>query len=635
MAAPAPDFESYYAALIEHSADAMALLDRDGTVRFVTGAVERISGFTPRELMGANLADRVHPDDVTMVAEALEDCVREPGNRMAIEYRAFHRDGAWQRQELIGVNCLDDPAVRAIVVNYRDITGRKRTACALEQSDAFARTFGEAPIGIAHTSLEGRWLRVNRRLCEYLGYTAAELMATSFMGITHADDLEQDTLALKRLIAGEVTKYEREKRYRHKNGHFVSAKLTAVLHRDADGLPGYVIAIVEDITDRVRLEGQLRQALKIEAVGRLAGGIAHDFNNLLTVIIGYSELILQELEPGAPLRSDVEEIRHAGKSAAGLTQQLLAFSRKQILQPQIVDLNTIVTSMGALLRRLIGEDIELRTLLAAPLDRVCADAGQIEQIIMNLVLNARDAVPHGGSVTIETENVELDARWVALHPGTSKGRHVMLAISDTGVGMDQEVQAHLFEPFFTTKERGQGTGLGLATVYGIVKQSGGSIFVYSEPDHGTTFKIFLPRTEPAADPTSVPRSAPAVLAGSETILLVEDQAEVRLVTRSTLIRHGYTVLEAAGGAEALSLLDSQAGHVHLLLTDVIMPGMSGRDLAERVAVARPHLRVLYTSGYTDDTIVRRQILNDGMAFLQKPYTPDVLLQRVRDLLDSP
>src|SRR5216684_1727753 len=368
MAAPAPEDESYYGALVENSADAMALLERDGAVRFVTGAIERISGFAPVELMGTNLADRVHPDDVTMVAEALEDCVREPGNRMAIEYRALHRDGSWQRQELIGVNRLDDPAVRAIVVNHRDITERKRTADTLEQSDAFAWTLDETPIGIAHTSLEGRWLRVNRRLCEYLGYTPAELMATSFMAITHADDVEQDTLELKRLIAGEVPKYEREKRYRHKSGHFVSAKLTAVLHRDPDGLPRYFVATVEDVTDRVRLEGQLRQALKIEAVGRLAGGIAHDFNNLLTVIIGYSELVLQDLEPGAPLRSDVEEIRHAGKSAAGLTQQLLAFSRKQILQNEIVDLNTIVTSMSALLRRLIGEDIELHTRLAAPLD---------------------------------------------------------------------------------------------------------------------------------------------------------------------------------------------------------------------------------------------------------------------------
>jgi PAS domain S-box-containing protein len=503
----------------------------------------------------------------------------------------------------------------------------------VESERAFASTFDEAPIGIAHTSLEGRWLRVNRRLCEMLGYSQDELLATSFMAITHEDDVEQDSAALQQLIAGAVTRYEREKRYRHKNGHFVSAKLTAVLHRDKDGSPRYFISTVEDVTDRVRLEGLLRQGQKMEAVGRLAGGIAHDFNNLLTVILGYSDLALQQLAPGTPVHSDVEEIRRAGKSAAALTQQLLAFSRKQILQPQIVDLNAIVTRMSALLRRLIGEDIELRTRLAEPLDRVCADAGQIEQIIMNLALNARDAMSRGGTLTVETANAELDARWVAQHAEASEGRHVMLAISDTGIGMDQEVQAHLFEPFFTTKEPGKGTGLGLATVYGIVKQSGGSIFVYSEPAMGTTIKIFLPRTQLAADPLDAPRSASPPADGTETILLVEDQADVRLVTRNILARHGYTVLEAASGTEALSLLESYGGHVHLLLTDVIMPGMTGRDLAERLVQGRPRLRVLYTSGYTDDTILRRGILEAGMAFLQKPYTPDLLLHRVRDLLE--
>jgi PAS domain S-box-containing protein len=503
----------------------------------------------------------------------------------------------------------------------------------VESERAFASTFDEAPIGIAHTSLEGRWLRVNRSLCGLLGYTQADLMATSFMAVTHADDVEQDTREMKRLSEGAIPKYEREKRYLHKDGHFVSAKLTAVLHRDAAGSPRYFISTVEDVTGRVRLEGQLRQGQKMEAVGRLAGGIAHDFNNLLTVIIGYSDLVLHQLEPGAPVRGDVEEIRHAGKSAAALTQQLLAFSRRQILQPQILDLNAIVTHMGELLRRLIGEDVELRTRLAEPLDRVCADAGQVEQIVMNLALNARDAMPQGGSLTVETANEELDARWVAQHPGASEGHHVMLAISDTGIGMDQEVQAHLFEPFFTTKEPGKGTGLGLATVYGIVKQSGGSIFVYSEPGHGTTIKIFLPRTQQAADPADGLRAAPPHRGGTETILLVEDQDAVRLVTRKILGHHGYTVLEAAGGAEALSLLEKHDGHVHLLLTDVIMPGLSGRDLAERLAAGRPHLRVLYTSGYTDDTVVLRRMLDAGVAFLQKPYTPDVLLGRVRDLLD--
>ena len=297
-------------------------------------------------------------------------------------------------------------------------------------------------------------------------------------------------------------------------------------------------------------------------------------------------------------------------------------------------MNGIVTRMNGLLRRLIGEDITLRTHLATPLDRVKADPGQVEQIIMNLALNARDAMPDGGSLTIETANAELDAQWLARYPEATAGPHVMLAISDTGVGMDPTVQAHLFEPFFTTKERGQGTGLGLATVYGIVKQSGGSIFVYSEPDHGTVFKIFLPRTEQLAEsPGTVPPGPPA--RGTETILLVEDQPEVRTVTRSTLARHGYDVLEAGSGAEALALVEDHRGDIHLLLTDVVMPGMSGRDLAQRLQTLSPALRVVYTSGYTDDTIVHHEILDPGITFIQKPFAPNVLLQTVRNVLDAP
>ena len=374
---------------------------------------------------------------------------------------------------------------------------QQRDAMALldESERAFASTFDEAPIGIVHVSKEGRWLRVNGYLCRLLGYTPEELMATSFMAISHPDDVEQDTRAMTQLLAGVIGKYEREKRYRHKDGHFVSVKLTAVLHRDAAGAPKYFISTIEDVTNRDRLEAQLRQGQKMEAVGRLAGGIAHDFNNLLTVIVGYSDLVLRQLEPGTLMHRDVEEIRHAGMSAAGLTAQLLVVSRKQVLQPQILDLNAIVTRMGEMLRRVIGEDIELATRLAAPLDRIYADPGQIEQIVLNLALNARDAMPRGGSLTIETANVDLNADWVALHPSGFEGPHVMLLIRDTGIGMDETVQAHIFEPFFTTKEAGRGTGLGLATVYGIVKQSGGSILVDSAPEHGTTVTILLPRTE--------------------------------------------------------------------------------------------------------------------------------------------
>ncbi len=400
------------------------------------------------------------------------------------------------------------------------------------------------------------------------------------------------------------------------------------------GAPAYFISTIEDLTDRDAMEGQLRQSQRMEAVGRLAGGIAHDFNNLLTVIVGYAELVLRQLDPGTPLQRDVAEIRRAGINAAALVRQLLAFGHKRTLQPQILDVNEVVFRMNGLLRRLIDENVVLATELATHLDLVLADPGQVEQIILNLALNARDAMPEGGRLTIETANVELDAQWVAQHPGASEGHYVRLVITDTGMGMDGTVQAKLFEPFFTTKERGRGTGLGLATVYGIVRQNGGSIFVDSRPGYGSTFTIFLPRTEQSADPSKAARLATQALGGAEAILLVEDQPEVRGVIADTLVRHGYDVLVAANGVEALSILERHEGDVHLLVTDIVMPGMSGRDLAERLVAARPDLRVLYMSGYTDDVITRHGVvLETGMAFLQKPFTPNLLLQTVRDILD--
>jgi PAS domain S-box-containing protein len=410
------------------------------------------------------------------------------------------------------------------------------------------------------------------------------------------------------------------------------------------GQPTRVYGVMIDVTppqerqppaiDHRPLEEQLRQTQKMEAVGRLAGGIAHEFNNLLAVIIGYSELVLLQLAPGKQPYRDVEEIRRALASAAALTRQILAFNRKQILQRQILDMNEIVSRTTALLRRLIGEDIELVTLLSTAVDPVWADPGQLEQIILNLALNARDAMPRGGRLTLETANADLDALWIAGHPDASEGRHVMLTISDTGTGMDETVQAHLFEPFYTTKERGKGTGLGLATVYGIVKQSGGSIAVESEPELGTTFKIFLPRTERAADPADAPPPVPQSLTGTETILVVEDQPEVRAVIRDILARHGYGVLEAANSVEAQSILTSSDGEVHLLLTDLVLPGTSGRDLAEQLVVGRPNLRVLCMSGYTDDMVVHHGVLDAGIAFIRKPFTPKVLLKKIRDVLDG-
>jgi two-component system, cell cycle sensor histidine kinase and response regulator CckA len=391
----------------------------------------------------------------------------------------------------------------------------------------------------------------------------------------------------------------------------------------------------EERAERKKLEEQLRQAQKMEAIGQLTGGIAHDFNNMLTVILGYSELMLKSLPPDAPLRDHVEQVKEAGVRASLLTRQLLAFSRKQVLQPRVLDLNAVLTNMDQMLQRLIGEDIALVAVPAAGLWRVYADPSQIDQIIVNLAVNARDAMPQGGKLTIETANAELEDAYAREHVSVKPGSYVMLAVSDTGCGMDAETQARMFEPFFTTKEPGKGTGLGLSTVYGIVKQSNGNIWVYSELGRGTTFKIYLPSVEAEAKAVEPSREAARTVRGSETILLVEDENPVRALIRSTLQANGYTVLEAHDGKHAIQVCEQHKGPIHLLVTDVVMPGMGGRDLEERLKPSRPNMKVLFMSGYTDKAIVHHGELDPGTAFLQKPFTPDALARKVREVLDSP
>src|SRR5438309_3378671 len=372
----------------------------------------------------------------------------------------------------------------------------------------------------------------------------------------------------------------------------------------------------------------------MEAVGRLAGGIAHDFNNLLTVITSYSDLLLEDLGTDDPKRSDVEQVRKAADGAAALTRQLLAFSRQQVVEPRVVSLNAVVESLQKILRRVLGEDVELAATPGPDLGAVRADVGQLEQVLMNLAVNARDAMPTGGKLTIETGNVEHDPAFARGHGAAAVRRFVMLAVTDTGVGMDEATKARIFEPFFTTKEPGKGTGLGLATVYGIVQQSGGFIWVYSEPGHGTTFKIYLPRVDaPAAGGAAGPAPA-TVPRGTETVLLVEDEPAVRAIAQQALERQGYTVLAAPSGADALALAAQHGATIHLLLTDVVMPGMSGRDLADRLTAQRPGIRVLYISGYTDNAIVRHGMLEPGLAYLQKPFRPDALVRKVREVLDA-
>ena len=404
--------------------------------------------------------------------------------------------------------------------------------------------------------------------------------------------------------------------------------------RDREGRPSGTLSVGEDITEHRRLEEQYRQAQRMEAVGSLAGGVAHDFNNILTAILGYAELLLMELPPDSEHLADAAEIRTAAQRAAGLTRQLLAFSRQQVLQPTVLCVNDVLANVENMLCRLLGENVALRTALAPDAGNVRADAGQLEQVIVNLAVNARDAMSAGGKLTIETANAELSEDYAEANQPVVAGQYVMLAVTDTGVGISPENRLRIFEPFFTTKEQGKGTGLGLSTVYGIVKQSGGYIWVYSEPGKGATFKVYLPRVDAPVEPQTPPRPIQGTPAGTETILLAEDDEQLRKLVRGLLDRIGYQVLSAASAEEALAQAREHGSQIHLLLTDVVMPGEGGHQLARRLAEARPATRTLFMSGYTDAAIVDHGILERGHHYLQKPFTPAVLARRVRDVLDA-
>jgi len=478
------------------------------------------------------------------------------------------------------------------------------------------------------TSTVRTWNRAAEAL---YGWPAEEVIGRPLP--TVAQDMEDHLRMRDRALRGEAVRGVEVTR-RRKDGASINISLSVAPLHDAAGRVTGILSIAADLTEMRQLEVQYRQAQKMEAVGRLAGGIAHDFNNLLTAIIGTTSLVLEDMGLESRARLDIQEIEKAAKRAAGLTRQLLIFSRQQVLEPRALDLNALVGNLEKMLHRLIGEDIELRTKPGAPLGAVRADPGQLEQAIVNLVVNARDAMPQGGRLTIETADVELDRSYVAAHVPFQPGPYVLLAISDTGVGMDGATKARLFEPFFTTKEPGRGTGLGLATVYGIVKQSGGYVWAYSELGHGTTFKIYLPRVAETPERPESATGTPTPVRGSETVLVVEDQEEVRKLTQRVLEGRGYAVLAARNGAEALEIVARHPTRIHLMITDVVMPGMNGRELAELACARRSDLKVLYVSGYTGEAVLQHRLLEAGVAFLQKPFTPDALARKTREVLDN-
>lgn len=626
--------EELFQLITENVADMIAVVDMEGHRLYNSPSYHRVLGYTAEELQSSSSFEQIHPDDRNRVREAAMEA-RRTGVGKPLEYRMRHRDGTWRVLESTAsvIRSPSGDPERLVIVN-RDVTQRKEAEESLRISESgFRSMIEDAPYGIYRADVDGRLLRANPALQKMLGYEKLdELLKASLP--THIFRNPSDFSGLKDMLENASEFKDVEVELKRRDGAPITVRCTGrKVKEEHQGLPCFDV-FAEDITERRILERQLRMAGKMEAVGRLSGGIAHDFNNILGVIIGYGQVLKRRLGSQNDLLECAEEIEKAGQRAASLTRQLLAFSRQQILTPSILKLNDLVLDMAKMLPRLLGEDIAVNTSLSSDLGMVKADQGQIEQVIMNLAVNARDAMPEGGTLRIETANVELDQAYAWQHPGAKPGHCVMLAVTDTGTGIDPDTLTHIFEPFFTTKEVGKGTGLGLATVYGVVKQSGGYIWVESKLGQGASFQIFLPRVEESAAEIRAMISASGAIGGSETILLVEDSEPLRKLTRSFLESHGFRVLVAQDGEEAIQVATRHSGKIDLLFTDVVMPGMNGRALAEKLLPRQPGMRVLYTSGYTDSFVARHGVLEEGMVLLHKPFTEEVLISKVREVLDS-
>jgi two-component system cell cycle sensor histidine kinase/response regulator CckA len=630
--------EERYRRLFHESTSCITVHEMDpggpGRIVDVNDTMVSLLGYPRDELLKMTPAD-LGPPGLPLEESALQAEKLQRGERIVFERPVLAKDGTQRILEFQSKPFAWQGSLR-VLSEARDVTERRS---AEQRIRILSEAVERSPSLIILTDAQARIVYANPKFTEVTGYTLEEILGRNPRFLKGSETPPDEYRKLWQTVTrGGV--WRGEFHNRKKNGELYWAECMITALRNYAGEITHYLGVQEDLTERRKmeeekrmLEEQFRQAQKMEAIGQLSGGIAHDFNNLLGVIIGFNELLQERIQGDEVAHKYIAQIRKAGDSAVELIHHLLAFSREQVLEPRVLDLNCVLSELGEMLPRLINEDIMLLLVAPPDLGRVKADPGQIEQVILNLAVNARDAMPHGGKLTIETANVELDENYAREHIAVVPGRYVMLAVSDTGVGMEPVIQARIFEPFFTTKELGKGTGLGLATVYGIVKQSGGNIWVYSEPAKGTTFKIYLPRVDAKADLAAVPASRHAATGGSETIFLVEDAEELRSLVREVLDCAGYTVLQAADGREAVRIAEQLNSPIHLLLTDVVMPGMSGRDVAEQVVRRHPETRVLYMSGYTDSSIVHHGVLEEGVALLSKPFTRERLLRKIRHVLD--
>ena len=628
--------EELFHLISENAADMIAVVDLEGRRIFNSSSYHKILGYSPEELQESSGFEQIHPEDRERVKEAAKEA-RQTGAGTILEYRFRHKNGDWMVLESVASvirNEKGEPE-KLVIVN-RDITERKKAQEALSRSEASFRSLVEgAPHGIYRATVSGQFLEVNPALQKMLGYESVQDLFKADLAtqvFRHSADYER----MNELLAVSKVMKDIELEWKRLNGEPIVVRCSGHHVDVKDGGPGYFEVFAEDVTEKRTLERQLRMAQKMEAIGRLSGGISHDFNNLLGVIIGYSGVLKKSLDKSQPTYEYATEIEKAGQRAASLTRQLLAFSRQQVLSPSVLSLNSLVTDMEKMLPRLLGEDINVSLSLDPELGNVKADQSQIEQVIMNLAVNARDAMPSGGKLHIQTANMEMDHAFTRDRPGSKVGSYVMLAITDSGTGMSPETIAHIFEPFFTTKKVGEGTGLGLATVYGVVKQSNGYIWVDSAPDKGSSFQIYLPRH---SDTEQVSLAKPEVQSrekpqGSGMILLVEDADPLRKLAQAFLESNGFRVLSAPSGEAALEIAVRHPGNLDLLLTDVVMPGMNGRVLAEQLSMRQPGLKVLFMSGYTDSFIAGHGVLQEGTNLLHKPFTEEILVSKVREVLDG-